>query len=172
MTGIVACGRGLDGHRYVLADLSKRGTPKEWASAAVAAYHSLKADKIVIERNFGGEMAAATIRSVDPNAPIKEVTSSRGKVLRAEPIASVFEQKRGHIVGTLPELEDQCCNFTSDWNRARDGSPDRVDALVFALTELIEVRKSYFDMDDDALRAISSGFAAGSARRFGRGWLT
>jgi phage terminase large subunit-like protein len=137
MTGIIACGIGADGEGYVLADLSRRGTPREWASAAIAAYHSLKADKIVIERNFGGEMAKATLLSVDPAVPVKEITSSRGKVLRAEPIGSIFEQRRAHIVGTLPELEDQMCSFTSDWDRARDGSPDRVDALTFALTELM-----------------------------------
>ena len=137
LTGIVACGIGLDGEGYVLADLSRRGTPREWASAAIAAYRSLKADRIVVERNFGGEMAASTLASVDPTVPVTEVTSSRGKVLRAEPIGSLFEQKRAHIVGNLPELEDQACSFTSDWNRARDGSPDRVDALVFALSELM-----------------------------------
>jgi len=137
LTGILVCGIGLDGEGYVLADLSRRGTPREWASAAIAAYRSLKADKIVIERNFGGEMAAATLASVDPTVPVKEVTSSRGKVLRAEPIGSIFEQRRAHIVGTLPELEDQLCSFTSDWNRARDGSPDRVDAMVFAFSELM-----------------------------------
>lgn len=137
MTGIIACGLGADGEGYVLADLSRRGTPREWASAAIAAYHSLKADKIVIERNFGGEMAAATLASIDPGVPVKEITSSRGKVLRAEPIGSIFEQRRAHIVGTLPELEDQMCSFTADWNRARDGSPDRVDAMTFALTDLM-----------------------------------
>ena len=137
MTGIIACGLGADGEGYVLADLSRRGTPREWASAAIAAYHSLKADKIVIERNFGGEMAAATLASIDPAVPVKEITSSRGKVLRAEPIGSIFEQRRAHIVGELPELEDQMCSFTVDWNRARDGSPDRVDALTFALSDLM-----------------------------------
>lgn len=149
LTGIVACGRGLDGDGYVLADLSRRGTPREWASAAIAAYHSLRADKIVIERNFAGDMAAATLASVDPAVPVMEVTSSRGKLLRAEPIGSIFEQRRAHIVGTLPELEDQMCSFTPDWNRARDGSPDRVDALVFAMTELmIEQRvPTYWDVD-------------------------
>jgi phage terminase large subunit-like protein len=167
MTGIVAAGRGLDGQWYVLADLSRRGTPREWASAAISAYHSLKADKMVVEKNYGGDMVAATLRSVDPNIPIKEVTSSRGKTLRAEPIASLFEQKRAHIVGSMPELEDQMCSFTSDWNRARDGSPDRIDAAVFALTELVEVRKSSFDLTPEAMRAISRGLALGSQRRTG-----
>jgi phage terminase large subunit-like protein len=137
LTGIVACAIGLDGEAYVLADLSRRGTPREWASAAIAAFHSLRADRVVCERNYGGEMCVATLASVDPAVPVSEVSSSRGKVLRAEPIASIFEQRRGHIVGSMPELEDQLCSFTADWNRARDGSPDRVDAMVFALTELM-----------------------------------
>jgi len=169
LTGIVACGRGVDGQWYVLADLSRRATPAEWASAAVAAYHTMKADRVVIEKNFGGEMAAATIASVDKNVPIQEVTSSRGKVLRAEPIASVFEQKRGHIVGSMPELEDQMCSFTSDWSRARDGSPDRVDAMVFALTELVDVGGSWFDCDPGVMETIlrsvpSSQFPIGGRR--------
>lgn len=137
LTGIVACGVGHDGHLYVLSDLSCRGTPREWASKVVGAYHSLRADKVVVETNFGGQMAAATLASVDPAVPVKEISSSRGKVLRAEPIASLFEQRRAHIVGSLPELEDQMCSFTSDWDRSRDGSPDHVDALVFAATELM-----------------------------------
>ncbi len=153
LTGIVACGLGADGEGYVLADLSKRGTPREWASAAIAAYHSLKADKLVIERNYGGEMARATLASVDPAVPVKEVTSSRGKVLRAEPIGSIFEQRRAHIVGMLPELEDQMCSFTSDWDRARDGSPDRVDALTFALTDLMLTEKPGGYIKTDALLA-------------------
>jgi hypothetical protein len=82
-------------------------------------------------------MCAATIAAVDPAAPVKEITSSRGKILRAEPIAAFFEQRRAHMVGSLPEVEDQACRFTSDWSRERDGSPDRVDAMVFALTELL-----------------------------------
>ncbi len=153
MTGIIACGLGADGEGYVLADLSKRGTPREWASAAIAAYHSLKADKIVIERNYGGEMARATLASVDPAVPVKEVTSSRGKVLRAEPIGSIFEQRRAHIVGMLPELEDQMCSFTIDWDRARDGSPDRVDALVFAMTDLMLSEKPGGYIKPEALLA-------------------
>jgi phage terminase large subunit-like protein len=137
LTGIVAAGIGHDGHLYVLSDLSCRGTPREWASKVVGAFHSLRADKVICEVNYGGQMAVATIASVDPAVPVKEISSSRAKVLRAEPIASLFEQKRAHIVGSLPELEDQMCSFTADWDRSRDGSPDRVDAVVFAGTELM-----------------------------------
>lgn len=136
-TGIVVAARGLDGHGYVLADYSGRYSPIEWARTAIRAFHSLRADRIVVERNYGGDMAAANLASVDHSVPVTAITSSRGKVLRAEPVASLFEQFRAHIVGELGELEDQMSSFTADWNRARDGSPDRVDALVFALSELM-----------------------------------
>jgi phage terminase large subunit-like protein len=136
-TGIVVAARGSDGNGYVIADLSGVMTPLAWASAAVDAYRIFKADLIVAERNFGGEMVSANIASVDPNVPVKLVTSSRGKVLRAEPIASLFAQRRAHLVGSFPALEDQACRFTADWDRSRDGSPDRVDAMVFALAELV-----------------------------------
>jgi phage terminase large subunit-like protein len=136
-TGIIAAALGADGEGYVIADLSGRYAPTDWARRAIAAYHSLKADKIVVERNYGGDMAKATLSSIDAGVPIKDVSSSRGKVLRAEPISSLFEQKRAHLVGGYPELEDQMAAFTSDWDRSRDGSPDRVDAMVFALTELL-----------------------------------
>lgn len=142
-TGIIAAARGSDGHGYVIADISGVMTPLQWARAAVDAYHTHRADLIVAERNYGGEMVAANIASVDPNVPVKLVQSSRGKVLRAEPIASLFAQRRAHLVGSHPALEDQACRFTPSWDRGRDGSPDRVDALVFALTELmIESRAS------------------------------
>ena len=136
-TGIIVAGLGTDGQGYVLSDLSGRYAPTEWARKAIGAYYSLRADKIVVERNYGGEMAKSTLESVDAGVPVKEISSSRGKVLRAEPISSLFEQRRTHIVGALPDLEDQMCGFTSDWKRERDGSPDRVDAAVFALTELM-----------------------------------
>lgn len=136
-TGIIAAGLGSDDHGYIVADLSGRYAPTEWARKAIAAFHSLRADRIVVERNYGGEMAKATLESVDSGVPVTEISSSRGKVLRAEPISSLFEQRRAHVVGTLPGLEDQMCGFTSDWKRERDGSPDRVDAAVFALTELM-----------------------------------
>lgn len=136
-TGIIVAARGRDGNGYVVADLSGVMTPLDWARAAVNAYHEHRADLIVAERNFGGEMVSANIASVDPNVPVKLVTSSRGKVLRAEPVASLFAQRRAHLVGSHPALEDQACRFTADWDRGRDGSPDRIDAMVFALAELV-----------------------------------
>jgi len=147
-SGIVVAGKGRDGHGYVTADFSGVMAPLDWARAAVRAYHEHKADLIAAERNYGGEMVAATIASIDPNVPVKLVTSSRGKVLRAEPIASLFAQRRAHLVGSHPALEDQMCRFTSDWDRTRDGSPDRIDAMVFAMAELmIEAQcATYFDV--------------------------
>lgn len=136
-TGIVVAGLGQDGQGYVLEDLSGRYDPPGWARRAIGAYHVWKADRIVCETNYGGEMVKATIEAIDASVPVSTISSSRGKVLRAEPIAAFFEQRKAHMVGSHPELEEQACRFTSDWTRARDGSPDRVDALVFALTELM-----------------------------------
>ncbi len=136
-TGVIVAGLGQDGQGYVLEDLSGRYDPPGWARRAIGAYHVWKADRIVCETNYGGEMVKATIEAIDASVPVSTISSSRGKVLRAEPIATFFEQRKAHMVGSHPELEDQACRFTSDWTRARDGSPDRVDALVFALTELM-----------------------------------
>jgi phage terminase large subunit-like protein len=135
-TGIVVCALGHDSHLYVLEDASGSFTPSQWAQVCVDLYHRHRADRICVERNYGGDMVEATIRSVDPSVAIKAVTSSRGKVLRAEPVSALWEQKRAHIVGSMATLEDQLCNFTHTWDRARDGSPDRLDAMIFAATEL------------------------------------
>ena len=137
LTGIVACGLGMDGQLYVLADLSCRGTPREWAGKALGAYHALKADKIVVERNYGGEMAASTLASVDPAVPVKEISSSRGKVLRAEPAASFWEQKRAHSRRHADRAGGSIVQLHERLGPRRDGSPDRVDALVFAVSELM-----------------------------------
>ena len=136
-TGILACGLGVDGHGYVLDDLSGRMKPDEWARRAVGAYKSHEADRIVAEVNNGGEMVEATVRTVDENVPFKAVHASRGKVIRAEPVSALYEQGRVHHVGAFPTLEDQMCAFAADFDRSRGGSPDRLDALVWALTELM-----------------------------------
>jgi predicted phage terminase large subunit-like protein len=137
-TGIVVAGVGADKHAYLLEDLSGRYAPHEWAAKAIDAYRRHKADRIIAEVNNGGAMVESTIRAVDPHASFKSVHASRGKVVRAEPIAALYEQKKVHHVGTFPTLEDQLCAFTTDFDRNRAGySPDRVDALVWALTELI-----------------------------------
>jgi predicted phage terminase large subunit-like protein len=137
-TGIVVAGRDAAGHAYVLADVSGRYAPAEWARAAIAAYRTHEADRIVAEINNGGEMVEATMRMVDPDIPFGAVRASRGKVARAEPVAALYEQGRVHHLGAFAHLEDQMCAFTSDFDRNAAGySPDRVDALVWALTELL-----------------------------------
>ncbi len=137
-TGIVVAGRDAGGHAYVLADISGRYAPAEWARAAITAYRTHGADRVVAEVNNGGEMVEATLRMVDPNVPFGAVRASRGKVARAEPVAALYEQGRVHHLGAFPMLEDQMCSFTADFDRATAGySPDRVDALVWGLTELL-----------------------------------
>ena len=144
-TGIVVVGKDNQGHGYVLADASGKYQPIEWAKIAISAYRTHKADRIVAEVNNGGEMVENTLRMVDPNIPFTAVRASRGKVTRAEPVSALYEQGRMHHVGTFAQLEDQMTNFTSDFDRNAAGySPDRLDALVWAATELmVEQMKSY-----------------------------
>ena len=140
-TGIVVAGLAHDGQVYVLDDLSGRMTPRAWALKAVAAYKNFVADRIVAEVNNGGDMVEATLRSVQSDTPFRAVRASRGKAVRAEPVAALYEQGRVHHVGGLPSLEDQLCAFTADFDRAASGtSPDRLDALVWAVTDLIANR--------------------------------
>lgn len=135
--GIVVAGRTGDWQGYVLEDLSAGGlTPEKWARRALHAFHKHKASAIVAEVNNGGEMVAAVVRQVDPTVPVKEVRATRGKYLRAEPVALLYEQGRAHHVGAFTALEDQLCNFTVD-GMADGSSPDRLDALVWAMTELM-----------------------------------
>jgi phage terminase large subunit-like protein len=137
-TGIVVAGKDADGHGYVLADQSGRYPPIEWARTGISLYRQFKADRIVAEVNNGGDMVEATIRMVDPNVSYTKVHASRGKVIRAEPVAALYEQRRVHHIGSFPMLEDQQCGFTTDFDRVAAGfSPDRVDALVWALTDLL-----------------------------------
>ena len=136
-TGIVSCGIDEAGRFYVIDDQSGRYAPHEWAQRAISTYHRWSADRIVIEANQGGAMVEFTLRHVDPNVPVRTVHASRGKATRAEPVSALYEQARVSHVGSFPELEDQMCAFTSDFNRNTAGySPDRVDALVWALTSL------------------------------------
>ena len=137
-TGIVVAGRDTRGHGYVLDDLSGHYTPTEWARTAISAYRTHAADRIVAEINNGGEMVEATLRTVDSAVPFTAVHAARGKVARAEPVAALYEQGRVHHRGAFPALEDQMCGFAHDFDRAAAGySPDRVDALVWALSELL-----------------------------------
>jgi phage terminase large subunit-like protein len=145
-TGIVIAGKDDSGHGWVLADLSGRYMPTDWARRAIAAYREHRADRVVAEVNQGGEMVEATLRMIDPEVSFAAVRASRGKIARAEPVAALYEQGRIHHVGTFPQLEDQMCAFTADpvsghgagFDRSMAGySPDRVDALVWALSALL-----------------------------------
>jgi predicted phage terminase large subunit-like protein len=137
-TGIVVAGVDRDGHGYILEDLSGRYAPHEWAAKAVTAYQRYKADRIIAEVNNGGLMVEETLRMVSRGVSFKAVHASRGKVTRAEPVSALYEQRKIHHVGRFTQLEDQLCSFTSDFDRARAGySPDRLDALVWALSELL-----------------------------------
>lgn len=130
--GIVVCAKGKDGHGYVLDDVSMRGTVDERLDAIVGAYHNWRADRIIVERNSGGDWIPHAIKGKDSSCAVATVWASRGKQTRAEPVAAKYEQGKVHHVGTLPELEDQLCTWVPD-----DASPDRLDALVWGLTDLL-----------------------------------
>lgn len=138
--GIVVAGKGVDGIAYVLADRTCKLSPDGWGRRAVEAYREFSADRIVAERNFGGAMVESVIRQVDRNVAYREVTASRGKTARAEPVAALYEQNRVKHVAGLSDLEDQLCAMTAG-GFVGDGSPDHADALVWAITELmVEIR--------------------------------
>ena len=135
--GIVAAGLDREGRAVVLADATVSGAkPREWASAAVLLYHRLEADCLVAETNQGGDMVAAVIATVDPGVPVKGVRARRGKWLRAEPVAALYGQGRVRHAGRFPELEDEMCDFGPN-GLSGGRSPDRVDALVWAIGELM-----------------------------------
>lgn len=160
--GLVAAGIGPDQVGFVLEDASMRGSPMEWARAAVALSKKYDADGIVVEVNQGGDMVAHTIRAIAPNANIIEVRATRGKHVRAEPVAALYEQGRVRHVGQFPEMESQMCMFTTSGYEGED-SPDRVDALVWALTELFP------DIIATTNNSIFDAMARGSGG--GKGWL-
>lgn len=147
-TGIVAAGVDENRVGYVLRDYSKNASPSGWASIAIKAYDELQADSIVVERNFGGDMCRSTIkqqaramlesgeRDTD-YVSIKEVNASRGKVIRAEPISTLYEQGMVIHVNRFRKLEDEMTAFSTDWDRTRDGSPNRLDAAVWALSDVM-----------------------------------
>ena len=134
--GIVVAGKGYDGNAYVIADRSCRLSPEGWARQAIRAYREFRADKIVAERNYGGAMVEAVIRSVDRAVPVKTVVATRGKAVRAEPVAALYEQGKVFHSQHFPELEAQMAAMTSQ-GFVGEGSPDRLDAAVWALTELM-----------------------------------
>ena len=128
--GLVVAGRAENGEAYVIEDASGVMSPIDWSRKAVMLYRKWSADRIVAEVNNGGGLVEATIRAVDKNVAFKTVHASRGKITRAEPIAALFEQNRCHLVGTFPMLEDQLCTYSAGSSE----SPDRLDAMVWALT--------------------------------------
>jgi hypothetical protein len=136
--GIIVAGLDEHDRGWVIADASGRYNPIEWGKIAVRLYHQYRCDRIIAERNFGGDMIEAVIRSIDPNVAYASVVATRGKITRAEPISALYEQSRVFHLGSFPTLEDEMCGFTSNFDRTTAGySPNRVDALVWALTELM-----------------------------------
>jgi phage terminase large subunit-like protein len=134
--GIVAAGRSPDKRAYVLEDATLKGTPHQWAHRAIAIYDKYDADAVVVERNQGGDLVRHTLRTIRPDIRIIEVNATKGKHVRAEPIASLYSVGLVSHVGTFPKLEDEMCQMTAAGYEGT-GSPNRVDALVWALTELM-----------------------------------
>lgn len=132
LTGIVVCGADREGNGYVLADYTMRGTPKQCMQKVKEAYDTWKADRVVAEVNNGGDYIGTVLRTVDNNMAFRSVRASRGKNTRAEPISALYEQHRVHHVGMFPQLEDEMCT----WAPGDPESPDRMDALVWAMYDL------------------------------------
>lgn len=130
--GIIIAGKDANGHGYILDDKSIKASPDKWAREAVTAYHKWQADRVIGEGNNGGDMIELLLRVVDNKVSYKKVTASKGKYTRAEPIAALYEQEKIHHVGSYNILEDELC----EWEQG-DKSPNRLDALVWALTELM-----------------------------------
>lgn len=136
--GIIVAGVDEGGYGYVLEDASGIMSPNEWGQRAIDLYRKWSADTIIGEVNNGGEMIEAVLRGIDTNIPFKAMRASRGKVARAEPVAALYEQKKVFHCGSFAKLEDQLCGLTLDFNRAKAKySPDRADALVWAMSELM-----------------------------------
>lgn len=134
--GIIVAGTAIvnnELHGYVIEDRSLYGSPAEWGAEVVTGYHRNKADRVLGEKNFGGDMVESTIRVVDENVAYKGVHASRGKAIRAEPVAALYENGRVHHVGSFPEVEDEMCT----WIPGASWSPNRLDAAVWTLTELM-----------------------------------
>lgn len=145
--GIIVSGLGENEHGYILEDGSLQGTPKQWGDKVISLYREYEANYIVAEANNGGELVRQNLLAIDPNVKVVLVWASRGKYTRAEPISTLYERERVHHVGSFPELEDQMCN----WLPGMD-SPDRMDALVWGLTDLM------LPKEDQGAEAFSMGF--------------
>jgi phage terminase large subunit-like protein len=142
--GIVVCALGADGIIYVLADCTVAGLrPEGWARAVCRAAEAWGADRVVAEKNQGGDMIESVLRSVDAVLPVRLVSASRGKVARAEPVATLFETGQAKLAGAFPELEDELAGLTSGGGYEGPGSsPDRADAMVWAIKELTRPPKA------------------------------
>lgn len=134
--GIVVVGLGVDGRGYVFEDASCNLSPEGWGRRTVERFRRWDGDRVVGESNYGGDLVRSTVQTNDKSVPYKAVNATRGKVVRAEPISALYEQGKVSHVGVFPDLEDQMCNFTAS-GYVGEGSPDRADALVWALTELM-----------------------------------
>jgi len=135
-TGIIVVGKDAHNYFYVLEDLSGRYSADKWGRMAIKAFYEWEADRIVAEVNNGGDLVERLLRSIDSDIPYRSVHATRGKLVRAEPIAALYEQRRVHHVGMFPELEAQMCSYVGDIK----SSPDRLDALVWGMTELSKSR--------------------------------
>jgi hypothetical protein len=133
--GIMVCALGTDNHGYLIEDLSGKYSPETWGQIIVAAYERHSADRVVGEVNYGGDMVRAVVHAVDNTVPFNAVTASRGKVVRAQPISTLYEMNKIHHIGYFPEVEDQMCSMTQSGYQGI-GSPDKVDAAVWGFTEL------------------------------------
>ena len=167
-TGIVVAAVGSDNRGYVLDDATCRESPNGWARMAVAVFDRYQGDCIVGEVNNGGDMVAATVRAVRPGVPFREVHASKGKWTRAEPIAALYEQGRISHVGTFASLEDEMVNFGPN-GMVGEASPDRVDALVWALTELFPVMTKKAEKNKPAFVTPNSHSVVQPQR--GTGWM-
>lgn len=138
-TGIIVGGIDAEDHIYILADRSLIGTPLQWARRVADAYDEFSADRVIAEVNQGGDLVETNLRMVNKTIPYKPVRATRGKLIRAEPVAALYEQGRVHHVGTFSELEDQLCS----WSPLDTKSPDRLDALVWLCTALADKTPAY-----------------------------
>jgi len=161
-TGIVVAGRGKDQRGYILEDLSGRYTPLEWGKKVCNAYERWQADRVIGEANNGGDLVESNIRTVDTGVPYSKVWAARGKQTRAEPIASLYEQGRVSHVGAFTTLEDEMCTWEPNEGMP---SPSRMDAAVWALTELDIPHTMLSEEELDDLYGESTPTAMGVARQ-------
>jgi predicted phage terminase large subunit-like protein len=152
-TGIIVAGKDDNGHYYVLGDYTIHDTPQAWGTAAITAYHKHQANMIIGETNNGGEMVEHTLKTIDSNIPFRAVHASRGKATRAEPVSALYEQGKVKHFGNFPELEDQLC----EWEPGSEKSPDRLDALVWAISFLMNIGTQQLFYDSTPVYAVSRG---------------